>query len=380
MHVHQAAVLLLAATTLVAFTALITWQLARQPAWYTLEGNTVVLDASVQRVAPASTWRSLRSMRLPTKFGALKVVLGATPVSVTLSTRAGDLSVLQLAYTPDGGLALVDVRRDETIVRYDPDLGFLIGDGTPDARYLQWVQTQFRTQHPFQTPVLLIGAAHTEIVNNLQLLSRVQLDEETYVARAHHTHSPAYSGMALVRNGSTIFLADNGPVLINNVPWASVQANVDAAVVAGGTVVTIDALQLDTGGASIMDDPGDLVVTVRRWSQQTTCTSFRNLNDAVVLEQLEPGELFSPDLIRAIEALDLDAYEFVAQANQATTSFRLARSPVCDLQTGTIHFEAHVIGQPPQPLAFETQPVMCSADGWQIVCQGRNAFLSSIAA
>ena len=381
LNLPQAIALLVAVIGLTAFTAVVTWELSRQPPWYTLVGDTVVLSPHVGRIAPSSAWHALYNLALPDKFGALKVVLGSVPVSMMMQSADGAVNILQLAYTPDGGLTLTDVRRDETILRYDPDVGILVGAGIPDAAYLNWVQTDFRVHQPFQTPVLLVGSAHAEILNSLQLLSRVQLDSDTYVGRAHHIHSPAYSGLAVVRNQSSIFLADHGPVLINNVPWASVQANVDATAVVGGAVVTIDALQLDTGGASILDDPGDLVVTVRRWNSDATCTTFRNLNDAGILELLEPGEVLSANFIAALADLDPNSHELVLQAAVGTV-FTLAptSSTLCNMATGTINFEATATGVPPQPLTLETQPVMCSAAGWQVVCQGRNAFLSSVAA
>lgn len=375
---------------LMGLTALVTWELARQHDWYTIHNGVITLSESVTQIAPATTWAALTRLQLPAKFANTRMLLGNTPLNIRLATRNRSFDMLQLAYSADGGLSLTDIRRDETLLRYDPTVGFLVGSGVPEPNFLSWVATRFPVEHPDKTPVLLIGAAQDVTLNSLRLLSRVEIDAETYVARAHHVFSPAFSGVALVRGRRTLFVADDGPILINDVPWASVQANVDATAVVGGSVVTIDALELDTGGTSILDDPGELVVTVRQWSSDTTCTSFRNLNDAVVLESYEPGSRLPwtgsgrSHLLDAFAELDAGNYEVLQQhlTGNATVTLVSSHDELCRLDTGTIFLEIHGSAGSADEVVrvtLETQPVMCSPNNWQIVCQGRNTFLSSVA-
>jgi len=384
----EAIKLLLAVVGTSFVTGLVTWHLA-QVDWYERDGNTIVLAPEVNRIAPSESWLDVNNLYLPHKYRGSKIVIGVHPIQLQLKTSNGSQYMLSLRYDPLSGVVLENMRTDEVLVRYDPDIGFVIGNGIPDSRYLEWIEHTYIPQNPFSTPILLAGHRSDVVVNKLQILTQAHVDADTYVGRAYHTLNPAYTGLAIVRGSQSMFLSDAGPILINDVDWSSVLANPDATAIVGGLVVTTNVLDANrahpSSDATVWDDPGHLTVTIRQWSADSTCTSFRNLADALVLENFEPDVPIPSDsrFYDALGDIDASAALNVSQAFSDDVALRVSvsrRMGVCNTATGTIFLEltASQDGSV-QTVAVETQPIMCGSANWQIVCQGRNTFLASVA-
>jgi hypothetical protein len=370
-------------------TALITWQLA-DSRWYEKHNGTVVLGPDIERIAPGESWIDVSTRFLPPKYQNSKVVIGLHPIQIQLSSAKGTDYLMSLRYDPSSGIVLENVQTDEILLRYDPDIGVIVGSGVPDSGYLDWIEHTYRPQNPFSTPILLIGArTESVVVNKLQIVSKVYIDPDTYVGRAYHTYNPSYTGTAVVRYNQTIFLADRGASLVNDVDWSAILANPDASAIVGGLVVTTNVLDAQrkqaTSDATVWDDPGHLVVTVRKWSSDSTCTSFHNLADALVLDTYSPGVAISHDssFFQAVADVDAHAHGNFSSilAEHPLATFRISNYyGVCKTSTGTIYVEVEtVFGGGLQTVAVETQPVMCGPTNWQIVCQGSNTFWASVA-
>jgi len=369
-------------------TGLVTWHLA-QIDWYERNGDTVVLSPEVVRIAPSESWLDVNNLYLPHKYRGSKVVIGVHPIQLQLKTSNGSQYMLSLRYDPTSGVVLENMRTDEVLVRYDPDIGFVIGNGIPDSKYLEWIEHTYVPQNPFSTPILLAGHRSDLVVNKLQVLTQAHVDADTYVGRAYHTLNPVYTGLIIVRGSQSMFLSDAGPILINDVDWSSVLANPDATAIVGGLVVTTNVLDANraqtTSDATVWDDPGHLLVTIRQWSADSTCTSFRNLADTLVLESYMPDTAILPGrrFYEALSDIDASAAANVSQAFADDAALRVSvssRMGVCNTATGTIFLELTSSRDGSvQTVAVETQPVMCGSANWQIVCQGRNTFLASVA-
>lgn len=373
-------------------TYLITWHSASNHRQWFIEDNGVVyLDPEIRQLIPAEYESYWEDAWLPPQYGQARIVIGSHPIAVAIQDKKGGHTILSLQFEPRSGITFKDVQTDEILARFAPDLGLILGSGTPDAQYLSWARDM--RLHKQLTPVLITGMNSTSKLNNLVISSRTQLDANTYVGRGHHKENPSYTGTAIVRGSHSIFLADVGPTLINDVPLGSLEANTDADAIVGGTVVTLDVIAVDTGGTSMHDDPGNISIVVRTFAKGATCTSYGNLQDTLYNYMMTPGQNLDDRANAAIaefwataRAIDQDGYDIIEGFRTSPTAgvdmgLYLDPDEPCKMSTGTIFILAkHEGGEKAnQRFTIETHPIVCSDDQRQLICQGRNAYLASVA-